>query len=150
MAQISLDIAIPAVRVAFFFRLADSSRSRPGQNKRKNHVQSGWRRFIGENHRMTNGSFRAAARSRENGRRGGRVAATLQPGAQEPNLKRTANGIRGLLITAQRRICIRATLNNRCIRHTQQQQQRRRRQTDGPRPAARNKMAAAAFLATFT
>ena len=35
MAKISLDIAIPAVRVGFFFRLADSSRSRPGRTKER-------------------------------------------------------------------------------------------------------------------
>ena len=109
MAQISLDIAIPAVRVGFFSGWPIHQDLVPAEQKKESRsirLEEVYRRKSSYDQRLFQG---CCQKPREWSTWRPLVIGNAAPGAEEPNLKRTATGIRGLLITAQSRICIRAT-----------------------------------------
>ena len=134
MAQISLDIAIPAVRVGFFSGWPIHQDLVPAEQKKESRsirLEEVYRRKSSYDQRLFQGCCQKP-----------REWSTWRPlviGNAATRGRRTqfkTNGQRNTRLTNHRSESHLHKSNNRCIRHTQQRQQRRRRQTDGPGPVA--------------
>ena len=134
MAQISLDIAIPAVRVGFFSGWPIHQDLVPAEQKKESRsirLEEVYRRKSSYDQRLFQGCCQKP-----------REWSTWRPlviGNAATRGRRTqfkTNVQRNTRLTNHRSASHLHKSNNRCIRHTQQRQQRRRRQTDGPGPVA--------------